>query len=105
MPKRLPRDVIASWPEVFGKVEVNAIPSQYLQSIIVSFSNGEQWDIDMDSKELVAADLSVEDILADLLDEYEDEIQSVDFRVHTDRVKRDMIKTTRKFMKGKFRKK
>jgi hypothetical protein len=59
----------------------------------------------MDSKELVAADLSVEDILADLLDEYEDEIQSVDFRVHTDRVKRDMIKTTRKFMKGKFRKK
>lgn len=105
MPKRLPRDVIASWPEVFGKIEINAIPSEYLQSIIVSFINGEQWEIDMDSKEMALADITVEEILSDLLEEYEDEIESVDFRVHTERVKRDMIKTTRKFMKGKFRKK
>lgn len=105
MPKRLPRDVIASWPEVFGKIEINAIPSEYLQSIIVSFTNGEQWEIDMDSKELAVADITVEEILSDLLQEYEDDIDAVDFRVHTERVKRDMIKTTRKFMKGKFRKK
>jgi hypothetical protein len=105
VPKRLPRDVIASWPEVFGKIEINAIPSEYLQSIIVSFINGEQWEIDMDSKEMALADITVEEILSDLLEEYEDEIESVDFRVHTERVKRDMIKTTRKFMKGKFRKK
>lgn len=105
MPKRLPRDVIASWPEIFGKIEINAIPSEYLQSIIVSFTNGEQWEIDMDSKELAVADITVEEILSDLLEEYQDDIDAVDFRVHTERVKRDMIKTTRKFMKGKFRKK
>jgi|TARA_R110001606_G_scaffold350654_1_gene500804 hypothetical protein len=105
VPKRLPRDVIASWPEIFGKVEINAIPTEYLQSIIVSFKNGDRWDIEMNSKELVSEDITVEQIIEDLLEEYEDDISAVDFRVHTARVKRDMIKTTRKFMKGKFKKK
>lgn len=97
--------MIASWPEVFGNVEINAIPTRYLQSIRVGFQNGEVWDVEIDPDEPTLEGLSVEEILADLLEEYDEHVQSVDFRVHTDRVKRDMIKTTRKFMKGKFKKK
>jgi hypothetical protein len=103
--KKLPRDVIASWPEVFGNVTVNAVPVEYLQSILVTFKEGDVWDIDMNSQELVEEGYTIDELLGELLDEYEDQIQTVDFRVHTERVKRDMIKTTRKFMKGKFKKK
>lgn len=105
MAKKLPRDVIASWPEVFGNVDVNAVPVEYLQSILVTFLDGEVWDIDMNSKELIEDGVTIDELLGELLDEYESQIQSVDFRVHTERVKRDMIKTTRRFMKGKFKKK
>ena len=105
MAKKLPRDVIASWPEVFGKVEINAIPTEYLQSILVRFENGEVWEVEIDPREPSLEDLSVEDILAELLEEYDEHVESVDFRVHTEKVKRDMIKSTRKFMKGKFKKK
>jgi hypothetical protein len=59
----------------------------------------------MNTKEMISEEVTVEEIMADLLQEYSEEITSVDFRVHTARVKRDMIKTTRKFMKGKFKKK
>ena len=105
MAKKLPRDVIASWPEVFGKVEINAIPTEYLQSILVRFQNGEVWEVDVDPRAPNLEELSVEDILAELLEEYDEHVESVDFRVHTEKVKRDMIKSTRKFMKGKFKKK
>lgn len=86
-------------------MDVNAVPVEYLQSILVTFLDGEVWDIDMNSKELIEDGVTIDELLGELLDEYESQIQSVDFRVHTERVKRDMIKTTRRFMKGKFKKK
>lgn len=103
--RKLPRDIIASWPEVFGDISIKAIPAEYLQSIRVTFHDDEVWEIHIDSKELLEDGITAEEVVAEMLDEYDGEISSIDFRVHTERVKRDMIKTTRKFMKGKFKKK
>jgi hypothetical protein len=102
--KKLPKEVVAHWPEVFGSVEIKSIPVEYLESVNVTFDGGEIWEITMDQRKLLKEGTTVDEVLNDLLAEYEDTISKVDFRVHTDKVKRDMIKTTRKFMKGKFRK-
>lgn len=103
--KKLPRDVIASWPEVFGDISINAIPAKYLQSIRVTFIDEEVWEVHLDSKEALEDGVTAEEVVAEMLEEYDNEITSIDLRVHTEKVKRDMIKTTRKFMKGKFKKK
>ena len=103
--RKLPNDVIASWPEVFGDIRIKAIPAEYLQSIRVTFKDKEVWEIQMDSKEFLEDGVTAEEVVAEMLEEYNDEIATIDFRVHTQKVKRDMIKNTRKFMKGKFKKK
>ena len=39
---KLPKQVVSEWPEIFGDVEVSAIPVQYLKSINVTFKDGLQ---------------------------------------------------------------
>jgi hypothetical protein len=102
--KKLPRDVVAHWPEVFGSVEIKSIPVEYLHSVLITFEDGEVWEVMMDTRHLLDEGTTVDKVLEELLQEYDGQIDKVDFRLHTDKVKRDMIKTTRKFMKGKFRK-
>ena len=48
--KRLPPDVVNKWPDVFGDVDVHAIPLEYLHSLRVRFTNGKAWDIAVDVK-------------------------------------------------------
>ena len=46
--KGLPPEVVNKWPDVFGDVDVRAIPLEYLHSLRVRFNNGKQWDIAVD---------------------------------------------------------
>jgi hypothetical protein len=62
----------------------------------VTFDDGITWDIDV-TKENESID--VEKALADLIDQYQDEITHVDFRLDTEKVKRDISKRTHIFMK------
>ena len=48
--KRLPPEVVNKWPDVFGDVDVHAIPLEYLHSLRVRFTNGKAWDIAVDVK-------------------------------------------------------
>lgn len=96
--KKLPRDVIDHWPEVFKDIEVKVVPLDYLDSIHVSFSNNDTWVIEFDKNtELTSA--SVSESLAQLFREYEDQIINVDFRLDTQKVKQDVQKRTRQFLK------
>ena len=96
--KKLPPEVIGHWPEVFDEIDMNVVPLEYLHSIRVTFKEGKIWDIDLTSPKNKSV-TSVQDSLDELFDEYEDQIQTVDFRLDTERVKKDITKRTKRFLK------
>ena len=97
--KKLPKDVVASWPEVFSDLNVETIPVQYLLSIKVSFKDGKNWDIrgKPNSNNFTNADL--EHTLTDLFATHAGTIKNVDFRLDTQKIKRDIQKRTHRFIK------
>ncbi len=102
MPKKiteLPEDVIAHWPEVFQDVRVEAVPIEYLHSVRVSFKGGKVWDIDVEKSRQKHSSLDLESVLEQMFKEYDEHIINVDFRLDTDRIKRDIQTRTKSFLK------
>jgi hypothetical protein len=93
--KKFPKDVIEHWPEVFGEINLNVVPLRYLDSVTVKFKNGKVWEIDLANKNWEEFEPS----LKDMLSTYESEIDNVDFKLDTERIKKDIIKHTNKFLK------
>ena len=94
MPKnKLPPEVIKHWPEIFGDVEIKAVPIEYIHNIHVHFHDGKIWEIDLDQQS------SVGDGDVTFLEQYNDEISHVDFRLNTSKVVADVKKRTKSFMK------
>lgn len=94
--KKLPPEVVDHWPEVFEDVDVDVVPIEYLHSVRITFDDGITWDIDVKKD---SSDVNVEDALADVMEEYQADITHVDFRLDTEKVKRDISNRTRIFMK------
>ena len=94
--KGLPPEVVNKWPDVFGDVDVRAIPLEYLHSLRVRFNNGKQWDIAVDVNKNPAKQL--EKTLRELFHTYDSSIKHVDFKLDTDRVKKDVQKSTNRFL-------
>ncbi len=97
--KKFPKDVVEHWPEVFGDITLNVVPLQYLDSITVTFKNHKVWEIQLSSKKANQEWEEFEVHLKEMLVSYESEIENVDFRLDTARVKKDMIKYTNRFLK------
>lgn len=93
--KKFPKDVVEHWPEVFGEINLNVVPLRYLDSVTVKFKNGKVWEINLAGKNWEEFEPS----LKDMLSTYESEIDNVDFKLDTERIKKDMIKDTNKFLK------
>jgi hypothetical protein len=97
--KQFPREVIEHWPEVFGEITLNVIPLRYLDSITIKFKNGKLWEINVRSKHGQDDWDTFEKSLKEMLASYEKDIDNIDFRLDTERVKKDMIKGTKRFLK------
>ncbi len=102
MPKegKLHPDLIKHWPEIFKDIDVRSIPLEYLNAVYVTFDDGKVWAIELD--ENANKDAKPEDIeygLEELLDQYEDVIENVDFRINTKKIKHDMQRRTKHFLK------
>lgn len=97
--KKFPKDVIEHWPEVFGEISLNVIPIRYLDTITVKFKNNKVWEINLKTTFSENTWEQFESSLKDMLTSYESEIENVDFRLDTERIKQDMIKNTNKFLK------
>lgn len=95
--KKFSKDVVERWPEVFEDISLNVIPLQYLDSIIVTFKNGKVWDVHFRNKTYE----TFESELKEWLTQYESQIDNVDFKLDTERIKKDVIKNTNKFLKGR----
>jgi len=99
--RNLPKDVIAHWPEVFGEVYLNVMPLRYLHTVLVNFKDGKTWEIKITAKTRREGWGSFEKNLAEVCQNYEDNIHNVDFKLDTDRIRKDMEKLTQKFLKKK----
>jgi len=98
--KKFPSDVVEHWPEVFGEITLNVIPLKYLDSITIKFKNEKVWEINLRSEKEAKSDWEAfETHLKEMLSSYESDIDNVDFKLDTERVKKDMIKYTNKFLK------
>ena len=102
MPKnKLPPEVVKHWPEIFGDVEIKAVPIEYIHNIHVHFKDGKIWEIDLDKQASVGdGDVNIiENSLETFLEQYNEEISHVDFRLNTSKVVEDVKKRTKSFMK------
>jgi hypothetical protein len=88
---RLPPDIVKAWPDVFKDIQIDVVPIEYLHSVKVYFTDGKIWEIDV-KKSLSKPDLDIETALTD-------SIANIDFRLDTQKVKRDIKKRTEIFMK------
>jgi hypothetical protein len=98
---KLPAEVIKHWPEIFNDVEIKAVPIEYIHNVYVHFHDGKIWEIDIDKQGINNnTDVnSIEDSLENFLEQYNDEISHVDFRLNTSKVVQDIKNKTKSFMK------
>jgi len=101
MGRHLPKDVVEHWPEVFGDVRLNVLPLRYLHAVLVNFKDGKSWEIKITAKTKREGWASFEKNLAEVCKNYEDNIDNVDFKLDTERVRKDMEKLTQQFLKKK----
>jgi hypothetical protein len=99
--KILSQEVVDHWPEVFGEVELNVLPLKYLRSVLVNFKDGKCWEIRITNQTKKEGWDIFEKNLSDLCKHYEAQIVTIDFKLDSERVKTDVIKTTQKFLKKK----
>jgi hypothetical protein len=97
----LPEEVIRHWPEVFGEVKLNVLPLRYLHAVLVNFKDGKTWEIKITTKTKKEGWDSFEKSLSELCKAYETRIEKIDFKLDTERVKKDIEKETQKFLKKK----
>ena len=97
--RRFPDGVVEYWPEVFGEITLNVIPLKYLDSITIKFKNNQFWEINLSTRQNKEDWDQFESSLKEMLSSYESEIDNVDFKLDTERVKKDIIRHTNKFLK------
>lgn len=73
------------------------IPMEYMSTVVVKFLDGKEWEIDINKSQ--QNDQDVETILDDFFEEYQDTIDTVDFRLDLQQLKKDIGKRTHKFLK------
>ena len=97
--KRLPKEVVAHWPEIFSDLHVESIPVEYLLSIKVTFKDGKNWEIRLKNNIQKMTNKELEKQITELFKTYGDAIKNVDFRLDTNKVKADITKRTKTFLK------
>ena len=101
MPKPLfrpPTHLIKEWPEVFEDMYMNTMPVAYLKSVRLEFNNGRIWEIDIQEQLDNATNDIVAEKLLDTFTEYKDEIKKIDFKVDIDRLKKDILDSTKSIL-------
>ena len=97
--RKLPKDVIEKWPEVFSEVKLNVLPLRYLHTVLVNFKDGKTWEIKITAKTKKDGWSAFERHLSELCKAYEETIEDVDFKLDTERVRKDIEKSTQQFLK------
>lgn len=93
--------MIDQWPEILSDVSLSAIPVFYLHSVLITFKDGNTWNVVLKKEHKENEGAKFTETLNELIQNYEKDIQHVDFRMDIDKLKKDITKTTNRFMKRK----
>jgi len=75
------------------------LPVEYMNMIIISFDDGTRWEIDIkDSKKRQTVE-DIEISLNELFETYQDTIANIDFRMDMDKLRSDLQRRVKKFLK------
>lgn len=99
--KSLPKEVIDCWPEVFSEIQLNVLPLKYLNTILINFKDGKTWEVKITAEARKDGWTVFEKQLSELVKNYEDSIDNVDFKLDTARVRKDIEKASSQFLKKK----
>ena len=99
--KPLDQGMIDQWPEILGDVNLSAIPIFYLHSVVITFHDGNTWNVVLKKEHKESDGEKFTETLNELFQNYEKQIQHVDFRMDIEKLKKDITKTTNKFTKRK----
>ena len=102
MPKKrkVSDDVVDQWPEVMDEIDIHVVPIQYMKAVEISFEDGKTWIMDLDHDKIEEGSAEeLEESLEELLDEYQDSITGVNFVVDIAKVKADVTRRTKFFLK------
>jgi Holliday junction resolvase-like predicted endonuclease len=103
--KLLPKEVIENWPEVFGEIDVKVIPLEYLHTMSILFVDGTQWEFKVSDYIKKSGSSNLETEIQELIATYEDSIDHINLRIDVKKVKSDITKKTKSFLKTTNKKK
>jgi hypothetical protein len=89
----------SDWEDIFNDIEMTFLPIEYVSRIVIKFENNVKWDIDVDDSRKKQPLEQIEDALDELFDEYEDQIETIDFRLDLERIKTDLSRRVYRFLK------
>jgi hypothetical protein len=92
---RPPRHLVKEWPEVFEDLYMNTMPVAYLDFVHIEFEDGRIWEINIRQQlgEKTADDIA--DVLLNTMTEYKDEITKLDFKINIQKLKKDILDSTK----------
>lgn len=99
--RKLPKDVIESWPEILGDINLDVLPIKYLSAVLVNFKDGTTWEIKITNKIKNGDWAEFEQTLLDLHSTYDHSIKNIDFKLDVLRIKKDIEASTIKFLRKK----
>jgi len=90
-----PRHLVKEWPEVFEDLYMDTMPVAYVDVMIIEFTDGRIWEIDIKSqmKNDGDSDLIAKKLLG-TLNEFKDTIKKLDFKIDVERLKEDIKNRT-----------
>jgi hypothetical protein len=99
--KTLPKEVIDCWPEVFAEIQLNVLPIKYLSTVLINFKDGKTWEVKISAEARKDGWAIFEKQLSELVKNYDDAIDNVDFKLDSARVRKDIEKASSQFLKKK----
>ena len=92
---RVPDNLVKEWPEVFEDMWMSTMPVTYLQILQIEFKNGRVWEINVTEQLKKSSPESLSTRLVETFREYRDTIKKVDFQLDIDRLKKDILTSTK----------
>lgn len=99
--RALSQDVIDLWPEIFTDIEMNVVPMNYVHTIEITFKNNKVWEINFKKNLKTQSWEVIEKEIQTIVRQYEHDIHGIDFKLDTDKIKRDIVRCTKKFLKSR----
>lgn len=90
-------NLIQEWPEIFNDIEIDSVPIEYIENIIITFTDGRIWKIEIDPQYCLDNE-DINEKLASVLNEYLDEIEDVNFDINVTKLKTDVKSSTKKLL-------